>query len=129
MRGIHTAAFFLAVLAGIAPPATAQPITVDEAIQTALKANASLPVAESDVRITQQRQLEAEAARRLRLALEGDFIYAPPNGYDPVITNSGEERFQLAGDTILYTGHGSQTTVSKERDTNPFLTGAFGWSG
>lgn len=40
-----------------------------------------------------------------------------------------EQILTLPGDTILHTGHGPDTTVATEAATNPFLTGAFGWSG
>ncbi len=104
MRGTLAAMLAAAVLAAALPAAGASPVTLEEAIQTARKANAMLPVAATGVQIAEQQRLEAEAARRLRLALDGDFIYAPPDGYDPVVTNLGEERFQLAGDKILYDG-------------------------
>jgi glyoxylase-like metal-dependent hydrolase (beta-lactamase superfamily II) len=29
----------------------------------------------------------------------------------------------LADDTIVYSGHGPQTTIGRERAANPFLTG------
>ena len=35
----------------------------------------------------------------------------------------------LPGGTTLYPGHGPETTVDREADSNPFLSGAFGWSG
>ncbi len=35
----------------------------------------------------------------------------------------------LSPETVLHTGHGPETTVEREARTNPFLTGAFGWSG
>ncbi|HKK28327.1 MAG TPA: MBL fold metallo-hydrolase [Gemmatimonadota bacterium] len=35
----------------------------------------------------------------------------------------------LPDETVLWPGHGPETTVGREAETNPFLTGAFGWSG
>jgi hydroxyacylglutathione hydrolase len=35
------------------------------------------------------------------------------------------ELLSLPDDTIVYSGHGSQTTIGRERSANPFLTGAF----
>jgi glyoxylase-like metal-dependent hydrolase (beta-lactamase superfamily II) len=35
------------------------------------------------------------------------------------------ELLSLHDDTIVYSGHGPQTTVGRERAANPFLTGAF----
>lgn len=40
-----------------------------------------------------------------------------------------EKILTLPGETILWPGHGPETTVEREATTNPFLTGAFGWSG
>jgi hypothetical protein len=40
----------------------------------------------------------------VQLALTGDFMFAPPNGYDPVVTNVGEERLQLSAVKLLYDG-------------------------
>jgi glyoxylase-like metal-dependent hydrolase (beta-lactamase superfamily II) len=70
-------------------------------------------------------------------ALVGDCVFAgsigrtdlPGGDYRTLLESINEKLLTLPGETILYTGHGSPTTVSKERDTNPFLTGAFGWSG
>jgi outer membrane protein TolC len=84
--------------------AAAPSLSLEQAIQAARKANAGLPVAALDVQIAGERQREMEAAKRLRLTWEGDFIFAPANGYDPVVTNLGEERLQLAGDKPLYHG-------------------------
>jgi glyoxylase-like metal-dependent hydrolase (beta-lactamase superfamily II) len=33
----------------------------------------------------------------------------------------------LPDETIVYCGHGSDTTIARERATNPFLTGAYPW--
>jgi len=40
--------------------------------------------------------------------------------------NASLERYasELAGETIVYPGHGPRTTLERERRTNPFLTGA-----
>lgn len=40
-----------------------------------------------------------------------------------------EQILDLPPDTVLYPGHGPETTVAREASSNPFLTGAFGWSG
>jgi outer membrane protein TolC len=81
-----------------------QPLTLEKAIAIAQAANARLPVAALDIQIREQTQREAEAVRRVQLALTGDFMFAPPNGYDPVVTNAGEERFQLSAGKLLYDG-------------------------
>lgn len=91
-------------LAAAAAGAAREPLTLAAALAAARDANASLPVAALEVRIAGEQSLEAEIERRVHLAVEGDFIYAPPGGYDPVVTNAGEERLQLAADKVLYAG-------------------------
>jgi outer membrane protein TolC len=93
----------LAAVAAPSPPSD-QPLTLERAIEIAQAANARLPVAALDVEIREQMRLEAEAVRRVHLAFDGDLIFAPPNGYDPVVTNSGEERAQLSATKLLYDG-------------------------
>jgi glyoxylase-like metal-dependent hydrolase (beta-lactamase superfamily II) len=36
-----------------------------------------------------------------------------------------EKLLTLPDETLLYSGHGPETTVGRERRTNPFLTGVF----
>jgi glyoxylase-like metal-dependent hydrolase (beta-lactamase superfamily II) len=70
-------------------------------------------------------------------ALVGDCVFAgsigrtdlPGGDYRTLIESINEKLLTLPDETVLYTGHGSATTVGRERGTNPFLTGAFGWSG
>lgn len=70
-------------------------------------------------------------------ALVGDCVFAgsigrsdlPGGDMRILLTSIKEKLLTLPDDTVLYTGHGPSTTVGRERTTNPFLTGAFGWSG
>lgn len=70
-------------------------------------------------------------------AFVGDCVFAGsigrtdlPGGDTATLLRSIHEQIlTLPGDTILHTGHGPDTTVATEAATNPFLTGAFGWSG
>jgi outer membrane protein TolC len=94
-------------------PPEDRPLTLEKALETARVANAALPVAALDVSIGEQARREAEAARRLRLAVGGDFIYAPPDGYDPVVTNAGEERLQLAAGKLLLDGGAAAAGVRR----------------
>ncbi len=53
-----------------------------------------------------------------------------PGGDAGTLLRSIRERIlTLPEDTVLWPGHGPETTVGREAATNPFLTGAFGWSG
>lgn len=70
-------------------------------------------------------------------AFVGDCVFAGsigrtdlPGGDARTLLRSIRERIlTLPEDTVLCSGHGPETTVGREAVTNPFLTGAFGWSG
>ncbi len=70
-------------------------------------------------------------------AFVGDCVFAGsvgrvdlPGGDGPTLLRSIRERIlSLPEDTILWSGHGGETSVGREARTNPFLTGAYGWSG
>lgn len=70
-------------------------------------------------------------------AFVGDCVFAGsigrtdlPGGDTATLLSSIRERIlTLPGDTVLHSGHGPDTTVAREAGSNPFLTGAFGWSG
>ncbi len=66
------------------------------------------------------------------VALSGDVLFAgsigrtdlPGGDYETLIASIERELLPLSDDTILYSGHGPETTIGRERRTNPFLTGA-----
>jgi hypothetical protein len=103
MNALMSVMLALTAVAAPSPPSD-QPLTLEKAIAIAQVANAGLPVAALDVQISDEVRREAEAVRRVQLALTGDLMFAPPNGYDPVVTNAGEERFQLSAGKLLYDG-------------------------
>lgn len=63
----------------------------------------------------------------------GDCLFAgsigrtdlPGGNYEQLINSIREKILPLGDDVIVYTGHGEDTTVGRERATNPFLTGAY----
>jgi len=65
------------------------------------------------------------------VALSGDVLFAgsigrtdlPGADFDTLIASIERELLPLPDDTILYSGHGPETTIGRERQTNPFLTG------
>lgn len=70
-------------------------------------------------------------------ALVGDCVFAgsigrtdlPGADFKTLMSSISERLLTLPDETILYSGHGPQTSVGQERRMNPFLTGALGWSG
>jgi len=67
------------------------------------------------------------------VALGGDVLFAgsigrtdlPGGDFETLIASIERELLPLPDDTILYSGHGPETTIGRERQTNPFLTGAY----
>jgi len=63
----------------------------------------------------------------------GDVLFAgsigrsdlPGGDYDTLIKSIERELLVLPDQTIVYSGHGPETTVGHERRANPFLTGAY----
>ena len=70
---------------------------------------------------------------RLRKVFSGDCLFAGsigrtdlPGGDSEQLMNSINEKIlPLGDDATVYSGHGENTTVGHERQTNPFLTGAY----
>jgi len=67
------------------------------------------------------------------IAIGGDVLFAgsigrtdlPGGDLETLIASIERELLPLPDDTILYSGHGPETTIGRERHTNPFLTGAY----
>lgn len=66
------------------------------------------------------------------VVLGGDVLFAgsigrtdlPGGDFETLIASIERELLSLPEATIVYTGHGPETTVGHERRSNPFLTGA-----
>jgi hydroxyacylglutathione hydrolase len=64
------------------------------------------------------------------VALTGDVLFAgsigrtdlPGGDFETLIASIERELLSLPDDTIVYSGHGPETTIGRERRTNPFLT-------
>lgn len=67
------------------------------------------------------------------VAFSGDVLFAgsigrtdlPGANFETLMASIERELLSLPDDTILYSGHGPETTIGRERRTNPFLTGAY----
>ena len=88
------------------PVLTQETLTLDQALSEARAANLRLPLPAFEVQVLHARQREAIAEKWLKVAVEGGFIYAPfySHGYDPIITNLGEARIQVAARQPIYAG-------------------------
>jgi outer membrane protein TolC len=100
-----------AALLGASP--APEPVTLEQALSEARASNAKLPIPAFDVAIAREKLKEARAERWLKVAVEGAFVYAPPSGYDPVVTNSGESRLQAVGRQPLYDGRARRAAVAR----------------
>jgi hydroxyacylglutathione hydrolase len=65
------------------------------------------------------------------VAFDGDVLFAmgvgrtdlPGGDWDTLLRSIQEVLFALPDDTILYPGHGPETTVERERGSNPWVSG------
>jgi len=65
-----------------------------------------------------------------KLLIAGDVLFygsigrtdLPGGNYDTLISNIKNKLFVLPDDTKVYSGHGPETTLGFEKNTNPFLT-------
>jgi len=112
-RLLLAATLFLALSALSALAGAQVPVTLEEALAEARAANARLPLPAFDVAIAREKRTETRAERWLKVAVEGNFVYAPPSGYDPVVTNLGEVRLQAVGRQPLYDGGARRAAVAK----------------
>src|SRR5207247_10418418 len=65
--------------------------------------------------MVQDKAAEARAERWLKVAIEGEFLYAPPSGYDPALTDSGAFRLQAVGRQPLTDGGARRAAVARAR--------------
>ena len=100
-------------------------VTLPEALTQARAANARLPIPAFEVAIAREKRHEARAERWLRVAVEGDFVYAPPSGYDPVVTNAGEFRLQAIARQPLYDGGARRGAVARSEAEIDAATGRY----
>lgn len=71
--------------------------------------------------------------RRERKLFAGDCLFAgsigrtdlPGGDFEQLMNSITRKILPLGDDVAVYTGHGDDTTIERERLTNPFLTGAY----
>jgi outer membrane protein TolC len=112
-RNCVTLSAALLLLAGAAVRAFAgEPVSLELALREARAANAHLPLPALDISIASEREKEARAEQWLKVALEGDFVYAPP-GYAEPLTNLGNARLQAVVRQPIYAGGSLKAAVER----------------
>ncbi len=113
------AAAALVPLAPLAPQADtagdAPPLTLDQAIAEARSANARLPVVALDRDLAGRRLQEVTAERRGSVAAEGELWLAPMGGYDPTVTDGGDERLQVVAERTIFDGGGQAARLRQSQ--------------
>jgi outer membrane protein TolC len=81
-------------------------LSLEQALVEARAANMRLPLPAFEIQVLRARQREAVAERWLKVAVDGDFIYAPfhSHGYDPALTNFGEAGMKVGARQPIYAG-------------------------
>jgi outer membrane protein len=107
-RLLRTIAEGLVALALLSRAAPAEPpLTLEQALAEAAERNARLPVAEMDVKASQQQVVAARGALLPRLSVDSAVQVAPQDfsyGSGGASTVAGEERLQIVGRETLYDG-------------------------
>jgi len=108
-RAFATSTAAALLLAAFAAPGTASAqdvLTLEQALTEARAANLRLPLPAFEIQVLRARQREAVAEKWMKVAVEGGFLYAPfySHGYDPVLSNLGEARLQVAARQPIYAG-------------------------
>src|SRR6186997_1699726 len=108
-RAFATSTAAALLLAAFAAPGTASAqdvLTLEQALTEARAANLRLPLPAFEIQVLRARQREAVAEKWMKVAVEGGFLYAPfhSHGYDPVLSNLGEARMQVAARQPIYAG-------------------------
>ena len=105
-RRFSAAGVLAMLLLAVTPVEAQESLTLETALGEARAANLRLPLPAFEVQVLHARQREAIAEKWLKVAVEGGFVYAPfySHGYDPIITNLGEARIQVAARQPIYAG-------------------------
>ncbi len=107
---LNAALLLLLAAAGLA--SAGEPVSLEVALREARAANAHLPLPALDMSIASEREKEARAEMWLKVALEGDFVYAPP-GYAEPLTNLGNARLQAVVRQPIYAGGSLKAGVDR----------------
>ena len=111
-RNLATLNAALLLLLGAGRAVAGEPVSLETALREARAANAHLPLPALDMTIASEKEKEARAEMWLKVALEGDFVYAPP-GYAEPLTNLGNARLQAVVRQPIYAGGSLKAGVAR----------------
>ena len=75
-------------------------LTLNKAIELALKHNQNITLANQEIEKSQAALKEVKSNLYPSVYGTSHYLYAPENGYDPVVTNGGEYGLQLNASSI-----------------------------
>lgn len=104
---------FLINAISIAQQTSIDSLTLQQAIEIALKNNLNIQIANKEINKSQYAVDENNADFFPSLSGRSHYLYAPQEGYDPTVTNGGEYGLQLSADYTLYNGGLNHLAVNK----------------
>jgi outer membrane protein len=108
--------FVLLILFGFSDAAAqthSDSLTIQQAINIALKNNLNIQVAGDEIKKSEYSLNENKAGLLPSVSGKAHYIYAPENAYDPAVTNGGEYGLQVSADYTLYNGGLNHLAVDK----------------
>ncbi len=88
-------------------------LSLNHAIELALKHNQNIALANQEIEKSEAVLKEVKANLYPSLLGTSHYLYAPENGYDPVVTNGGEYGLQLNANYTLFDGGIRSALVNK----------------
>ena len=88
-------------------------LTLQQAIEIALKNNLNVQIANKEIKKNEYAVDEYNADLLPSFSGRSQYLYAPEDGYDPTVTNGGEYGLQLSADYTLYNGGLNHLAVNK----------------
>lgn len=92
-------------------------LSLSKAIELALKHNQNITLANQEIEKSQEALKEVKSNLYPSLYGSSHYLYAPENGYNPVVTNGGEYGLQLNANYTLFDG-GIRSALIKKASIN-----------
>ncbi|MCL5029689.1 MAG: TolC family protein [Bacteroidetes bacterium] len=88
-------------------------LSLNQAIELALKHNQNITLANQEIEKSQAALKEVKSNLYPSIYGTSHYLYAPENGYDPVVTNGGEYGLQLNANYTLFDGGIRSAMINK----------------